>query len=89
MLYFLDALYCFFIYYLSVKLFPYTEYSYKVVYMTRNRHIACVKSVFCSGRRSKQRIQGQCIIFEGKIYCHRIFHVKTRKSKIISIRSND
>ena len=25
-----------------------------------------VKSVYCSGRRSKQRIQGQRIIFEGK-----------------------
>ena len=27
-------------------------------------HISCVKSVYCSGRRSKQRIQGQRIIFE-------------------------
>ena len=31
-----------------------------------DRHISCVKSVYCSGRRSKQRIQGQRIIFEGK-----------------------
>ena len=25
---------------------------------TRNHHISCVKFVYCSGRRSKQRIQG-------------------------------
>ena len=51
--------------------------------------------MYCSGRRSKQRIQGQRIIFEGKgpkewnkkilLYC--IFHID-QKAKIICIRSN-
>ena len=36
-------------------------------YMTRNRHIWCAKSVYCSGRRSKQRIQGHASFLREKI----------------------
>ena len=53
---------------------------------TRKRHICCVKYVYCSGRRSKQRIKGQRIIFEGKgpkgwnknIYSYCIFHINQK-----------
>ena len=50
------------------------------------------KSVHYSGRRSKQRIQGQRIIFEGKgpkgwnknILLFILFSILTRKPKVIS-----
>jgi len=47
--------------------------------------------VYCSGRRSKQRIQGQRIVFEGKgprgekrIYCYCIFHID-QKAKVFAL----
>ena len=53
-------------------------------------HQICVTSSHCSGTRSKQRIQGQRIIFEGKgpKGWNKNILLLTRKPIIIIIRSN-
>ena len=41
------------------------------------------------GGDQNKAFRGNASFLREKIYCYRIFHIKTRKPKIISIRSND